>query len=334
MLKRNRLIRTTRSRFTISLSILICLTALVGFFPNKQVRALSGDDLQAEGAFTCNFGIPIEAVGDPTFPGILERDRMYMAARSGLMHKHIPLSFDISSAQLRAGGRYLFDTAVHAERYKQWVENDFILDGIKFFDRPEIRNPDCHAWSVIGAHDFGDIHTSQVVVRTERWRVPEENQRVRRKNRWPAIRAQAAEAGLTGVWLLYNKSEQLVALVYFADRVVPKDPLVLDFVSLAALESSLPLGRVFDDLGWDRTSDLTQWVLTIWFPFVLGDQGEPSVWPHSPPLPEPFCGDTVCEVSRGENHQNCPTDCQPQCGDGKCQTGENTTNCPGDCRLK
>jgi len=103
---------------------------------------------------------------------------------------------------------------------------------------------------------------------------------------------------------------------------------------LEALEFATPLGHAFDDQGWPKTFDRTQWVLNIWFPFVLGDRGEPSLWTHSPPLPEPSCGDSVCEVSRGERHATCPGDCPPSCGDGVCQTGEDTHNCPGDCWLK
>jgi hypothetical protein len=289
-------------------------------------------DLKAKGAFTCDFTLPgdfpLEQVGP-----VIERDRMYMAERPGLLFKHIPLRIDETSGNLLSGGRYLFDTYEQAIEYKRWVEEDFVLDGTPFFDRPYFLNPDCQAWRVIGAHDFAPLRTSQVVLRTERWRVPEQNQHKLLKERWPQIRAEAGERDLSSVWLLYNQTERLVALVYFANRVVPPDPVVPDFASLAALEFAAPLGHHFDDQGWDRYFDRTQWVLTIWFPFVLGDQGEPSLWPYSPPLPEPYCGDGVCEVSRGENHAACPGDCLPRCGDGVCQTGEDTKNCPGDCRL-
>jgi hypothetical protein len=71
----------------------------------------------------------------------------------------------------------------------------------------------------------------------------------------------------------------------------------------------------------------------VWHPFVLGDHGIASDWPHSPPLPKPYCGDGVCEVSRGESASTCAVDCPVKCGNGKCNAGENTKNCPGDCRL-
>ena len=98
--------------------------------------------------------------------------------------------------------------------------------------------------------------------------------------------AAAAQRGLTGVWLLYNREEQLVQIVYFADRIVPPHPFIPDFASLGALESAPSLGSSLNPpADWTRTFDRTQWVLTVWFPFVLGDHGQPSLWPNSPPLP-------------------------------------------------
>jgi hypothetical protein len=296
----------------------------------KQILADTDDPLR--GAFTCELTLSPEGLADPNFPGKLERDRMYIAAQPGILHKHIPFSFD-SDGSIKSGGRYLLDTFENAQALKNFLENDFILDGTKFFDRSVFLDHDCHAWAVMGQHDFGNIHTSQVVLRTERWVVPVENQQALLKQRWHVVMDEAAQRGLTSAWLLYNQQEHLVALVYFADRVVPKDPTVPDFVSLGVLGSAQPLGHIFDDQGWTKVLDRTQWVLTIWFPFLLGDHGEPAVWPNSPPFPEAFCGDGVCSVSRGESNATCPGDCPPQCGDGICQVGEDTTNCPGDCRI-
>ena len=305
------------------------------------VRASSDDDedergprpgnIQARGAFTCDFTIPGNSPLDVA--PVIERDRMYMAERPGMQRKQIPLRFDNATGDLLSGGRYLFNTRQQAVDYKSWVENEFVLDGTLFFDRPYFLNRDCHSWRVIGAHNFQDLQR-QVVLRTERWSVPDASQMHTLKQRWPQLMAAASERGLTGAWLLYNKEEQLVQVVYFADRVAPPDPFVPDFASLGALESAPALGSIFDGQpGWSKTFDRTQWVLTVWFPFVLGDHGQPSLWPNSPPLPEAYVGDGVCEVSRGENHASAPTDCGPLCGNGVCDAGEDTRNCPGDCRI-
>lgn len=284
------------------------------------------------GCFTCDFGLPGN-LPLPQVPALIERDRMYMAEQPGMRTKHLPLRLDGGTGNLLSGGRYLFDTFDQAKDYKDWVTNEFILDGVKFLERPIFLAPECHAWRVVGVQHFGPVET-QIIVRTERWSVPEGHHLEQRlKNRWDAIKDEAEQRGLTSVWLTYNEEEHLAQLVYFANRVAPADPNIPDFASLAALESAPPLGQLLDLYGWSKTFDRTQWVLTIWFPFELGDRGAPSLWPHSPPFPQPFSGDGVCEVSRGEKHSNSPTDCGPKCGNGVCNPGENTQNCPGDCRL-
>ena len=162
--------------------------------------------------------------------------------------------------------------------------------------------------------------------------MPRASQRGVLKQKFNAILAEAQVRGLTSVWLLYNKDEALVSLVYFGDRVAPSAPTMPDFASLDALADTPPLGEIFDDQGWTQTFDCTQWTLTIWFPFALGDRGEPALWPNAPPFPQPYLSDGVCEVSRGESYTNSP-ECLPTCGDGIAQTGENSLNCPGDVRL-
>jgi hypothetical protein len=120
-------------------------------------------------------------------------------------------------------------------------------------------------------------------------------------------------------------------VVTFADRVVPRDPSSFDFQSLGALSGAPPLGAALEDLG-ARTFDRTEWVFTVWFPYSFADSGAASLWPWSPPLPQPGCGDGVCEPSRGESGASCAADCPALCGDGVCQAGEDTHNCPSDCR--
>jgi hypothetical protein len=244
------------------------------------------DDDEDLGAFTCDFGLPGDFPLAAAVP-ILEQDRINMSARPGFRHKHVPISPDFATGNLFSGGRYLFDSVKAAEAYKFWVENNYFVDGVEFFDRPYFLNPECHAWSVIGSEDFSDIRTTQVVLRTERWTMPEGNLHTKLKEFWPLVRKQAQKRGLSAVWLLYNKKERLVSIVSFADRIGPADTDDLDFESLDALAAEVSLGEAFDDAGWEKLFDRTQWVLTIWFPFKRGDTGEPSVWPNSPPFPKP-----------------------------------------------
>jgi hypothetical protein len=265
--------------------VALAFWAAAQFAGAPVVRADESDDEEL-GAVTADFELPGDLPMEFLVPG-LERDRVYMSARPGFMHKHVPLSPDFATGNFFSGGRYLFNSVEDAEAYKDWLVNDFVLDGVKFFDRPQIMNPEVHVWNVIGAEDFADIHTSQVVVRTERWATPAENQRGLLKELWPAIRAEAKRRGYTAAWLLYSKREQLVSLVYFANRVVPPDPDVPDFISLIHLATDDSLGQAFDDVGWAKRFNRTQWVLTIWFPFERGDEGDPSVWPNSPPFPAP-----------------------------------------------
>lgn len=142
-----------------------------------------------------------------------------------------------------------------------------MLDGVQFLDREEFRHPDCRAWKVIGTADFAPVDDRRVVIRTERWRVPPGATRTARA-RWPEVRQEAAARGL------------------------------------AALETAPSMEATLAGPGWERTMDLTQFVLTIWFPDTrVGDGGPPSLWPNSPPLPEPGPDDGVCEPSRGEDQR-------------------------------
>ena len=331
---------------TLNLSRGICMVLMLlllqsTFLAFSTVRAASfdGDDdnnqprpgnIQARGCFTCDFTIPGNS--PLNVAPVIERDRMFMAERPGMQRKQIPLAF-AANGDLLSGGRYLFESRQQAEQYKDWVQNDFVLDGIHFFDRPYFLNPDCHAWRLIGGHNFQDVQ-HQVVLRTERWSVPDTNQLDNLKRSWPKMMAAAAQRGLTGAWLLYNREEQLVQIVYFADRIVPPHPFIPDFASLGALESAPSLGSSLNPpADWTKTFDRTQWVLTVWFPFVLGDHGQPSLWPNSPPLPEANETDGVCEVSRGETSVTAPMDCGPLCGNKVCDLGEDNQKCPGDCRV-
>jgi hypothetical protein len=204
--------------------------------------AAGGDgDAQPGGAFTCDFGLSSIGLPQDQIAPSIERDRMYMAARPGLLHKHIPISFDADN-NVFSGGRYLFDTAQHAREYRDWVFNTYVLDGVHFLKRSYFLNPDCHAWTVIGAHDFADIHGSQIVLRTERWSLHNARQPDRvLGQKFDAILAEAQARGLTSVWLLYDPEERLASLVYFGGRVGPSDPRAPDMASLGALADAPPI---------------------------------------------------------------------------------------------
>lgn len=311
------------------LSSAAAVAAVGGLVGARPAAAASG--VSPGGAFTCDFALSKQSSPLDLAPTI-ERDRMYQSARPGFVRKFIPLGIDSATGELLGGGRYLFRTAEQAREYQTWIFRDFVLDGVAFFDRPLFAHPECHAWEVVGVADLAAYDDHQVVVRTERFRVPAGISDALLADRWSQILATAHRRGLTGVWLLYDKPERLVSLVYFADRLVPPAPNSLDLVSLVALQQAPPLGAAFDDQGWERTFDRTEWVLTLWFQFALGDRGRPSVWPNSPPLPLPYPGDGVCEFSRGERTLTAPTDCRPTCGNRVADPGETTHDCPGDVR--
>jgi hypothetical protein len=247
--------------------------------------------ITAEAAFTCDFAISKDFSPADIVP-MIERDRAVMTARPGFLRKFIPLRIDTASGDFLSGGRYLFRTAHDARQYQTWLWHDFVLDGVAFFDRPFFLHPECHVWDVVGVADLAPYDEHQVVLRTERFRVPAASQDVRLAALWSQVLAEARRRRLTGVWLLHDQSEQLVSLISFADRSEPPTPDALDPV---ALEQAPPLGDVVADQGWTRTFDRTQWVLTLWFSSVPGDHGRPSVWPNSPPLPGPVAPTTTSD---------------------------------------
>lgn len=296
--------------------------------------------IKAKGGFTCDFSILGDAFGPADIAPAIERDRMIMSDGNGMYHKHLPIALDFehfSNGQpdLFSGGRYLFKKEKDARDYRDYVENDMILDGDLFLERPYFYGAECYDWKVAGARNFTPVDTTQVIMRTERFELTGNvNHAINKvKDAWEDIEDEAEVRGFAAAWVLYNKDERLASVVYFHDRVVPYDPNVPDFESLGYVSSIPPLGATIADEGFPRVFDRTHWVLTIWKPFVSGDHGDPSLWPHSPPFGLPFCGDNVCEVSRGEEASTCAVDCPSKCGNGICQPnkGENDLNCPGDC---
>jgi len=251
-----------------------------------------------------------------------------------MVDKIIPFRFS-AEGNIQSGGRYRFESKNDAAKYFKWVKEDFVLDGEHFFDRAIFSKIDCHAWELLHNLENGDLKNGQVVVRTERFSVPTANQKKALAEAWPAISAEAKKRNLLQVQVLYNDTENLVSVVYMGGRVGERNLYMPDFTSLNAVEKPTALGEPLTKRqGWKRIFDRTSWALTQWRPFEKADRGEPSLWTNSPPFPQPYCGDNVCEVSRGEKNSSCSADCTTTCGDAVCQATENTQVCPGDCRLE
>jgi AcrR family transcriptional regulator len=281
------------------------------------------------GAVSCDFELPAEL--DPASIGpIIERDRMYMAERPGMRIKHLPFSLNTANFQVQTGGRYLFDTADSAREYLHWLRTGFRLDGFVFLERPFFINPQCTAWRVVGAAQWKPPAGSHYLMRTERLRAPAGGVTgAALAGHWLRIAAQARLRGLSAVRLNHEADAAggaRIEILQIGDRSIG---------NILAIGAATSLAAPLVAQGWRREFDRTQLVLTVWFPFVAGDQGPPALWPNSPPLPGPSCGDGLCEVSRGEDDVSCAGDCPVGCGDTVCQpaSGENTQRCPGDCRL-
>src|SRR5258707_15218787 len=116
---------------------------------------------------------------------------------------HTPVS-DVSPA----GGDFLSRTARAARQYQTWLWNDFVLDGVAFFDRPFFLNPECHVWDVVGVADLAPYDEHQVVLRTERFRVPATSQDPLLAASWSDILPETRRRGLTGGGLLHYQPEQ------------------------------------------------------------------------------------------------------------------------------
>ena len=259
---------------------------------------------------------------------------MYMAARPGLLHKHIPISFDPSTRAMYfpVDGICLIPPRTPAS-IGIGSSTATCSTACMFLKRPYFLSPECHAWTVIGAHDFADIHSSQIVLRTERWSLRNARQPARvLKQRFDAFLTAAQARGLTSVWLLYDEEEALASLVYFAGRARP--------------ERSPPAGLCQPGRPCRRTSARRHLrrpgLETDLRPYPMGPDHLVPVCPgrsrrarlmaEYAAILSAFPDDGVCEVSRGESSANSP-ECMPQCGDGIAQTGETSMNCPGDVRL-
>jgi len=237
--------------------------------------------------FTDTFQLPGSDL-DPRAPQMIERDRLIMAARPGMVRKLLPLRLDPSG--VHTGGCYLFDTYANAKAFRDWVVNDFVLDGVKFFDRPVIMEPAAQLWQLVGCEDFGNVHTAQDVMRLERWHVATcPAIEALREQQWPAIRDGAREADLTSIWLLFEPDEHhpQLGLVTVAGRGEGTSRGT-SLADLSRLEAQPSLAEALArELGGTKVYDRVSLVYMVWFPVTGGPDDEPPVWPNSPPLPGP-----------------------------------------------
>lgn len=241
---------------------------------------------RARAVFSDAFQFPGRAL-DPAAPAMIERDRLIMAARPGMLRKLLPLREDDTGVY--CGGCYLFDSYDNAKAYAEWVAHEFVLDGMLFLDRPPFLEPTSQLWHVVGVADFADVTRDQEIMRFERWHLPAAGDLDRLRGEWwPRIRARAEADGDAAVWLLlgpdrYHPQLGLVTARRRSDverrGQTPPD--------LAELEQRASLGtELAAELGATKVFDRTSWVYMVWHPIADGDPSpDTAQWPCSPPLP-------------------------------------------------
>lgn len=241
---------------------------------------------RATAVFSDAFQFPGRAL-DPSAPEVIERDRLVMAARPGMLRKLLPVRQD--SSGVYCGGVYLFDTFENAQAYGDWCATGFELDGTLFLDRPTFLDPTSQVWHVVGAADFADATRDQEIMRFERWHLPAAGDLAAlRGDWWPRIRKQAEADGDTTVWLLLcpDRFHPQLGLVTARRRsdVENRGSSAPDVTELERLPS---LGAdLATDLGATKVFDRTSWVYMVWHPIAEGEtSADTAQWPCSPPLP-------------------------------------------------
>lgn len=248
------------------------------------VRSIS----EATAVFSDAFQFPGMSI-NPDAPKTIERDRMEMAARPGMVRKLLPIRQDRSGVY--CGGCYLFDTWENARDFANWVENEFVMDGKLFLDRPEFLEPTSQLWRIVAAEDFASVESQQKVMRFQRWHLLESIDPVKlREEWWPALREAAIDDGLTSAWLLVGTDEYhpQLGIVLAADG----DPEEVtqsggEGDSLHYLESwESPGERMAKALSGTKVFDRTSWIYMVWHPIAEGATFPTTAqWPVSPPLP-------------------------------------------------
>ncbi|HKX12053.1 MAG TPA: hypothetical protein VJP40_02785 [bacterium] len=318
--------------------------ALGSILPSGDATASdAGYPLPALGAFSCDFTVDLAVSGNPA--PTVERDRIWLqqgalelkpswAPDPGMLQKHIPI-IQAGETTVFAGGRYLFTSRLQAARYEDLILNDYTYpEGVNFLSRTEFSDSECRDWGVVIAWRFTELNT-HTAMRTERFDtgrttlLQEATLRLALLLKAPEILAEAKARGLGEVHILHNAEDHKVQIVYFQPRLIPDNP---DGAALGKLLSEAPFGDFLQGLNLTPVFDRTAFVFNVWLPYEEGDTGEAALWPNSPPLPGPYCGDGVCVPSHGENGANCAADCAPGCGNGSCEEPEESKDdCPVDC---
>lgn len=318
------------------------LQSMVG---QTKLPVLAGHRIAALGAFSCDFALDMTLLQEP-LGATIERDRIFLQRSvleetvptdPGMIQKHIPF-LPTGPTSAFGGGRYLFQGRVQAALYSRTINETFVYpEGTQFLERPEFSDAECRDWTALLAWNFAPIET-HTAVRTERFDTgltslsKELGLAGKLLLLAPSLLQEAQARGYAEVHLLHSLADHKVQLVYLAPRMSGPDPNVPDVAAFGKLSSDPKLGSGLPaELGLAPVLDRTAFVLTTWLPYAAGDQGAASLWPNSPPIPAPSCGDAVCTPSRAETGASCPADCAPGCGDAVCGAGEDLHRCPSDC---
>ncbi|HWO60896.1 MAG TPA: hypothetical protein VNO31_12775 [Umezawaea sp.] len=253
-----------------------------------EIRGYATGAIAAEAAFTADFAIPRE-IGTQCLVDMLEIERRSMDVRPGMRHKYTPLRFEPATGAALIGGRYLFDTWSNVVDYDEFTTDELEFEpGVKFWSRPFFLGVERHIWRVAGAHDFTSLATTHHVNRLERWTFASGDPERELERAWPQVRDAAGEAGLAGVWLMYQPHERQIGVLTVAERVEDADPVVSAARSIEALERNPSGGRFLPAaLEAEKVFDRTSLILSMWLPESRLAGGAPSAYPSAPVHPLP-----------------------------------------------
>ncbi len=221
----------------------------------ESVRAF-----EPEGMLTCTTELTLPEPKPPI--EMMERDRPHKTSRPRFTREWILV--DGLSGSFIA----LFRGEEDARRFSDWLDREFVLDGVHFWDRPIFqRGHACQVWKVLGREEQPSAEIKQVMGRVERFPVAGKTSGELRAWFEP-VKAEARNRGYVSVALLHSQETETAALVYFQD--VPEDARNPHGAPPIAREP--PLGSD-GDLGWSG------WTFSIWFPFKPGDEGREAIWP-------------------------------------------------------